>query len=178
MFNLSLFAACSCIILCHLSLVAAYETVSVDVSRPEDNSAFNISLAYYKLSGWNNDDPNLTHGFFPVGCGANLSVHYSEPSVYGNLTGTDQKPVLILTHGYPESSYIWRRTTQALSERVPLFVVDVSHILRRTGFAQGCPNFDRNVSATWLWPLNSMQNWNRQADCGWRNRRRCNSCLR
>jgi len=109
-----------------MSRSAAYEAVNIkNVSQPESNAPLNTKLAYYRLAGWNNEDPNLTHGFFPVGCGANLSVHYSQPTVYGNLTGTDEKPVLLLTHGYPESSYIWRRTTQAHSERVPLLVVDV-----------------------------------------------------
>ncbi|KAF2232673.1 alpha/beta-hydrolase [Viridothelium virens] len=53
-----------------------------------------------------------------------MSVHYTEPSVFGSMTGSPQKPITILTHGYPESSYIWRRVTGTLSERVPLFVVD------------------------------------------------------
>ena len=105
--------------------VTTYESVNLNVSQPQSNAPLNTTLAYYKLDGYNGDSEYLTHGFIPVGCGANMSVHYSEPSVYGNLTGTAQKPILILTHGYPESSYIWRRLTGILSERVPLFVVDV-----------------------------------------------------
>ncbi len=106
--------------------VRAFETANVNVSQPQSNAALDTTLAYYKLPGKNADSQFLTHAFIPVACGANLSVHYTEPSVYGSLTGTPQKPVLLLTHGFPESSYMWRYATQALSERVPLFALDVS----------------------------------------------------
>jgi hypothetical protein len=108
--------------------VSAYETLNIaNVSMPESNGPLNTTLAYYRLaaSSCNGAGSLLSHAFIPVGCGANMSVHYTEPSVWGRATGTDSKPVLILTHGYPESSYIWRRTTGPLSERVPLLVVDV-----------------------------------------------------
>jgi hypothetical protein len=108
--------------------VQAFETVNVNISQPQSNTPLNTTLAYYKLPGHNADSQFLTHAFIPVTCGANLSVHYTEPSVYGSLTGTSKKPVLLLTHGFPESSYMWRRSTQVLSERVPLFALDVSII--------------------------------------------------
>ncbi|KAH8805077.1 Alpha/Beta hydrolase protein [Xylogone sp. PMI_703] len=105
-------------------LVPAFEVVNVNVLQPESNAPLDTALAYYKLPGHNAGSQFLTHAFIPLSCGANLSVHYTEPSVYGSLTGTPKKPVLLLTHGFPESSYMWRRSTQALSERVPLFALD------------------------------------------------------
>ena len=105
----------------------AYETLDIaNVSEPQNNAPFNHTLAFYRLAGLNGNSEYLTHDFIPVGCGANMSVHYTKRSVFGSMTGSPQKPITILTHGYPESSYIWRRVTGTLSERVPLFVVDVS----------------------------------------------------
>ena len=83
-----------------LSLTNAYETVNVNVSRPISNTAFNTTLANYRLLGYNGDDPQLTHGFVQTDCGANLSVHYTNPSVWGNLNyfGSTAKYSL---HGSP-----------------------------------------------------------------------------
>lgn len=105
-------------------LACAYEHTNVNVSRPESNAPLNLSLAYYRLGGYNGDTHLLTHTFIPTHCGANLSVHYSEPSAWDGLAGTAQKPVLVLTHGYPESSYIWRNISPIVSKRVPVFVPD------------------------------------------------------
>ncbi|MCJ1395261.1 hypothetical protein MMC18_008145 [Xylographa bjoerkii] len=101
-----------------------YETVNGNISVPQNNAPLNETLAYYKLPAFNGVQDTLTHGFFQTSCGSNLSFHYTDPLVYGNQTGTASRPVMILTHGYPESSYIWRRMTQPLSERVPLIVPD------------------------------------------------------
>ena len=107
---------------CHL--VHSFEHTNVNVSKPENNAPLNPALAYYRLNGFNGDDNQLTHGFFTTNCGANLSVHYSLPSVWEDLAGTAEKPILILTHGYPESSYIWRDVAPTLSKRVPVFIPD------------------------------------------------------
>ena len=88
------------------------------------NPAFNATLANYRLRGHNGDDAHLTHSFVQTACGANLSVHYTDPSVWGKSTGSKIKPILILTHGYPESSYIWREVTPSVSKRTPVFVAD------------------------------------------------------
>ncbi|KAF2167529.1 hypothetical protein M409DRAFT_22336 [Zasmidium cellare ATCC 36951] len=111
-------------LLAAVSLTDAYELVNGNVSQPTSNAAFNITLADYRLLGYNGNDTRLTHGFVQTDCGANLSVHYTNPSVWGNLTGTASRPILILTHGYPESSYIWRDVTPIVSTRVPVFVAD------------------------------------------------------
>lgn len=94
------------------------------VSKPESNAPLDPSLAYYRLGGYNGDSQLLTHDLVATDCGANLSVHYSEPSAWDTLAGTAQKPVLILTHGYPESSYIWRQVSPEISKRVPVFIPD------------------------------------------------------
>ena len=105
---------------------SAYETVNVNVSVPQNNAPLNMTLAYEtsRLRGINGPSGLLTHSFIPTSCGANLSVHHTDPNVFPN-TGTPETPVLILNHGYPESSYIWRRITPPMSQRVPLFVPDV-----------------------------------------------------
>nr|POF04271.1 fluoroacetate dehalogenase [Quercus suber] len=102
----------------------AYERTNVNVSHPESNANLNTTLAYYKLAGYNGNDDFLTHGFVPTSCGANLSAHYTDPCVWGNQTGTTSRPILILTHGYPESSYIWRYVAGAVSARTPVFIPD------------------------------------------------------
>ena len=102
-----------------------YETVSVNVSHPTNNAALNRDLAYYKLNGTNGKSDKLTHSFVRVSCGALMSVHHTDPDVYSDA-GTAERPILLLNHGYPESSYIWRKTTAVLSKRVPLVVPDVS----------------------------------------------------
>ena len=106
---------------------SAYETVNVNVSIPQNNAPLNMTLAYEtsRLSGINGPSGLLTHSFIPTSCGANMSVYHTDPDIFPN-TGTPETPVLILNHGYPESSYIWRRVTPAMSQRVPLFVPDVS----------------------------------------------------
>lgn len=117
-----------------LSLVSAsvvardksiYETVSVNVSTPTNNAPLERELAYYRLNGTNGHSDKLTHSFVRVSCGALMSVHHTEPDVYSDA-GTAARPILLLNHGYPESSYIWRKTTAELSKRVPLIVPDVS----------------------------------------------------
>jgi len=45
-----------------VNLAAAWETVSVDVSQPQNNAPLNTSLAYYRLRGFNGEDEYLTHG--------------------------------------------------------------------------------------------------------------------
>lgn len=102
-----------------IGVTVAYETVNVNISQPQTNAPLNTSLAYYNMAGLNG---NLTRGSSQTLCGSSLSFHYTEPSVWGNKTGTPDRPILILTHGYPESSYIWRELTGNLSQRVPLFV--------------------------------------------------------
>ncbi|KAK5152700.1 hypothetical protein LTS14_008234 [Recurvomyces mirabilis] len=102
----------------------AYETVSINITQPQTHAPLNTALAYYKLAGFNGDDDYLTRGFYQTTCGSNFSFHYTEPSVWGNETGTRNKFILILTHGYPESSYIWRRVTSVSSSRLPVIVPD------------------------------------------------------
>ena len=111
--------------LVHAAATAKYETVNVNVSLPQNNAPLNESLANYRLNGTNGPKSQLTHAFVDVPCGARISVHYTEPGVYPNA-GSPEKPILLLNHGYPESSYIWRKVTPELSTRVPLFVPDVS----------------------------------------------------
>ena len=101
-----------------------YEHSNINVSQPQDNAPLDLSLASYSLTGYNGVSSTLTHSFFPTDCGANLSVHYTDPDVWADATGTAKKPILILTHGYPESSYIWRDVVPTLSQRVPVFVPD------------------------------------------------------
>ncbi|KIV76915.1 hypothetical protein PV11_08764 [Exophiala sideris] len=104
----------------------AYETVNVNVSMPRDNSALDPTLAWvtsqlYGFNGPGND--KLTHSFIPVSCGANMSVYHTDPGVFEHV-GTDEVPILLLNHGYPESSYIWRNVTPEVSKRVPVFAPD------------------------------------------------------
>ena len=131
-----------------------YETVNVNVSTPVSNTRLNLTLADYKLSAFNGMQTTLTHGFYQTTCGSNLSFHYIDPAVWASATGTASKPILLLAHGYPESSYIWRALTQSLSERVPLFVPDVRlpiHYPVNVRFLADC------FQATWLWTLVPMR---------------------
>lgn len=102
-----------------------YEFASVNVSKPTNNAPLNKELAYYRLNGTNGESDKLTHSFVRVSCGALMSVHHTDPGVYEDA-GTADRPILLLNHGYPESSYMWRMTTVELSKRVPLVVPDVS----------------------------------------------------
>lgn len=111
-----------------------YETVSVNVSTPTNNAPLDTKLAYYRLNGTNGHSDKLTHSFVRVSCGALMSVHHTEPHVYSDA-GTAERPILLLNHGYPESSYIWRKTTAELSKRVPLVVPDVSRCFHFTSKA-------------------------------------------
>lgn len=88
-------------------LAYAFETCNLNVSQPQNNAPLDLSLAYYRLGGYNGDGNQLTHTFVQTDCGANLSINYSQPSAWDGLAGTAEKPILLLTHGYPESSYIW-----------------------------------------------------------------------
>lgn len=106
------------------ALANAYDRATINVDYPQSSAPLDESLAYYQLTGHNGAEQKLTHGFFATDCGANLSVHYTEPSVWGSATGTATRPILILTHGYPESSYIWRDVTPTVSARTPVFVAD------------------------------------------------------
>ena len=101
-----------------------FETVNVNISTPENNAPLNKALAYYRLNGTNGESTQLTHSFVPVSCGAIMSVHHTDPHVFADA-GTEGRPILLLQHGYPESSYIWRKLTGELSKRVPLVVADV-----------------------------------------------------
>lgn len=129
-----------------------HESVNRNVSSPTNNAPLDTKLAYYKLNGTNGKSNTLTHSFVRVSCGAMMSVHHTEPDVYSDA-GTKERPILILNHGYPESSYIWRKLTAALSKRVPLVVPDVSpdtssmrdepnEQRQRPGYglSQACPN--------------------------------------
>ena len=104
-----------------------YEVVSVNVSQPQNDSALNYHLAWVQspLYGMNGNSNKLTHSFVPMSCGANMSVYHTDPGVFPNA-GTPQVPILLLNHGYPESSYIWRDITPEISKRVPVFVSDAS----------------------------------------------------
>ena len=122
-------------VLVFLALVAhicnAWETVSVfNVSEPEDNAPLDWGLAYetsqlYGYNGQSGED-KLTHSFVPTSCGANMSVYHTDPTCFQGA-GSAQTPVLLLNHGYPESSYIWRNVTPEVSKRVPVVVPDVSY---------------------------------------------------
>ena len=90
-----------------------------------DTAPFNVTLANYKLPSQKGPSPSLSHGYFQTSCGSNLSFHYTDPSLWAGAAGSASLPVLVLTHGYPESSYEWRELTGPLSARVPLFVPDV-----------------------------------------------------
>lgn len=106
-------------------LAFPFGTFSINVSNPEDNAPLDHVLAYYRLVGYNGaQNDHLAHDFFDTTCGARLSVHYSQPSAWDGLAGTAEKPVLVLTHGYPESSYIWRDVSPTISQRVPVFIPD------------------------------------------------------
>lgn len=104
---------------------SSYETVSINVSTPANNSPLNENLAFYTMSGYNGPTDQLTHSFIPVSCGANISVHHTDPGVFTD-GGTPSAPVLLLNHGYPQSSYIWRAVTPSICERVPCIVPDVN----------------------------------------------------
>lgn len=108
-----------------LPALAVPSISSVIVATPTDTAPLNHELAYYKLKGSNGDKKELTHSFIKVACGATLSVHHTDPDVFSDA-GTEERPILLLQHGYPESSYIWRKLTGQLSRRVPLIVADVS----------------------------------------------------
>lgn len=105
-----------------------YETVNVNVSTPTNNAPLNKELAYYRLNGTNGAQSQLTHSFIPVSCGAVMSVHHTDHQVFAGA-GSAKTPVLLLNHGYPESSYIWRKITPEICSRVPCIVPDVSHPL-------------------------------------------------
>ena len=105
-----------------------YETLSIkNFSQPQDNAPLNYKLAWEtsQLYGYNGGNSKLTHSFVPTSCGSNLSVYHTEPNVFPDA-GTPDYPILLLNHGYPESSYIWRNVTPAVSQRVPVMVADVS----------------------------------------------------
>ena len=112
-----------------------YETVNVDVSHPKNNAPLNKELAYYRLNGTNGKSGKLTHSFVPVSCGAVISVHHTDVNVFKDA-GTKERPILLLNHGYPESSYIWRKITGAISARVPVIVPDRPGY----GLSTACPN--------------------------------------
>ncbi|KAF4589072.1 putative Fluoroacetate dehalogenase [Ophiocordyceps camponoti-floridani] len=105
-------------------LAATGSLAAADAECRPAEKQLNKTLANYRLPGRNGHSSYLTHDFIPTTCGSRLSVHYTEPTVYGNLTGSAKKPVLILLHGWPQSSYAWRHVTQALSERVPVIAFD------------------------------------------------------
>ncbi|PHH78752.1 hypothetical protein CDD80_6303 [Ophiocordyceps camponoti-rufipedis] len=105
-------------------LAATGSLAAVNAECHPAEKALNKTLANYRLPGRNGYSSYLTHDFIPTTCGSRLSAHYTEPTVYGNLTGSAKKPVLILLHGWPQSSYAWRHVTQALSERVPVIAFD------------------------------------------------------
>lgn len=107
-----------------------YESVNVNVSTPTNNAPLDVDLAYYRLNGTNGRSDKLTHSFVRVSCGALMSVHHTDADVYSDA-GTAERPILLLNHGYPESSYIWRKTTAELSKRVPLVIPDVGSIRER-----------------------------------------------
>jgi hypothetical protein len=105
----------------------SYETLSIrNVSEPESNAPLDYTLAYKtsRLYGYNGESKFLTHSFIPTSCGANLSVYHTNPDIFPN-GGSKEVPILLLNHGYPESSYIWRQVTPLISKRVPVFVPDV-----------------------------------------------------
>src|ERR1700742_2456947 len=102
-----------------------FETVSVNVSTPTNNAPLDETLAFYKLNGTNGKHRQLTHSFIPVSCGAVMSVHHTDPHVFPDA-GSKETPILLLNHGYPESSYIWRKITPSICSRVPCIVPDVS----------------------------------------------------
>lgn len=102
-----------------------YEIVSVNVSTPTNNAPLDTRLAYYRFNASNGQHQHLTHSYVPVSCGAVLSVHHTDPGVFPDA-GTEERPILLLNHGYPESAYIWRKLTAALSKRVPLVVAEAS----------------------------------------------------
>lgn len=103
-----------------------YEHVNIpNVSFPLSSAPLNQTLAYYRLDGTNGASSQLTHSFVTVSCGANMFVHHTDPGVFPN-GGTPETPILILNHGYPESSYIWRRVTPEICKRVPCIVPDVN----------------------------------------------------
>lgn len=111
--------------LAYIAYTFVYPTPKPDVLQPKNNAPLDKSLAYYRLNGYNGGDgKQLTHGFFDTECGARLSVHYSQPSAWDGLAGTAEKPILVLTHGYPESSYIWREVAPIISKRVPVVIPD------------------------------------------------------
>lgn len=111
-----------------------YEIVSVNVSDPTNNAPLDTTLTYYRLNGTNGNSSVLTHSFVPVSCGAVMSVHHTDPSVFSDA-GTPERPILLLNHGYPESSYIWRKVTGEISKRLPVVVPDVRE----------CASFDKQT---------------------------------
>ncbi|KAI1611052.1 Alpha/Beta hydrolase protein [Exophiala viscosa] len=132
------FTFASLVLFIVVAQAAPYEVVNVNVSLPQNNSALDYNLAWVQsqLYGYNGATNNqLTHSFVPVTCGANVSVYHTDPGVFANA-GTPQTPILLLNHGYPESSYIWRDVTPVVSHRVPVFVPD------RPGYGLStvCPN--------------------------------------
>ncbi|MCJ1313909.1 hypothetical protein MMC25_007589 [Agyrium rufum] len=63
---------------------------------------------------------SLIHGTYQTSTGSNLSFYYTHPKQFEG----QHKPVMLLTHGYPENSFIWRHHIPTLSKRLPLFVPD------------------------------------------------------
>lgn len=104
--------------------VHKYEHTNNNVSQPQSNAPLNTTLAHYHLTGYNGPTHQLNHSFIPTACGTNLGVHYSSPTAWDALAGTASKVILVLTHGYPESSYIWRDISPTMSKRVPVFIPD------------------------------------------------------
>jgi hypothetical protein len=131
---------------------------------PPNSAPLNYELAWEtsQLYGFNGDSSKLTHSFFSVGCGANMSVYHTDPAVFENA-GTEQTPVLLLSHGYPESSYIWRDVTPVISKRVPVIVTDVSQVTQQrdtraditSGQAMGSLRLVQMARTNLLWQAQS-----------------------
>ena len=88
--------------------VFAYETLSIKHAYlPQDNAPLNYMLAWdiSQLYGYNGPNNKLTYSFVPTSCGANLSIYHTDPGESPD-GDTPEHPILLLNHGYPESSYI------------------------------------------------------------------------
>lgn len=114
-----------------LFVTSTVTAIQVQHALPPDNAPLDHELAWVtsQLYGYNGESSALSHSFFSVSCGANMSVYHTDPTVFADA-GSARVPILLLNHGYPESSYIWRDVTPHVSQRVPVIASDVSSCIQ------------------------------------------------
>ncbi|MCJ1358749.1 MAG: hypothetical protein MMC33_008749 [Icmadophila ericetorum] len=67
---------------------------------------------------------SLKHGFHTTSTGSTVSFYHS--NISQSEIEAKGAPVLVLVHGWPQTSYMWRHLIPMLSDEYPLFVPDVN----------------------------------------------------